>query len=110
MTNWANPGPPAQRTEASANAMAYIRSLLAESGHRVHSPSYWEDRGIKVSRLPDGQAVTWCVWCYQAARRGGLGNGDAQVEGWQTRGFQSVCEEAAGEHFQNVHAGAVGMA
>ncbi len=110
MTDWSNPGTPGVRSDASSAALTYIRSMLADAGHPVHGPDYWSDRGIRITAMSDGVAVAWCVWCYQAAQRGGMGNAEAQEEGWRARGFRSVCEEAAVEHWQGTHAGAVGMA
>ena len=110
MTDWSNPGTPGVRSDASSAALTYIRSILADAGHPVHGPDYWSDRCIRITAMSDCVAVAWCVWCYQAAQRGGMGNAEAQEEGWRARGFRSVCEEAAVEHWQGTHAGAVGIA
>lgn len=104
MTNWANPGPGAARTDASTHALAYIRAMLAEGGHTVHGPDWWADRGIRLGRLPDGTQVAHCSTCYQAARRGAVSERDAQDQAWSAHGMSSFVQEAALEHWEEVHA------
>jgi hypothetical protein len=92
------------RTETGNAALTYIRQTLSAAGHAVHSAAYWEDRGIKLARLGTGHAVAHCSTCYQAARRGGFTDRDAQNQGWHAEGFPHDIEQAAQAHYENTHA------
>lgn len=91
-------------TDIARAALAQIRADLERAGAPAHGPNYWADRGLRISRLTDGHAVAWCHTCHTAARRGGFTDSEAHDQTWRAIGAPSIVEDAASDHYENVHA------